>query len=116
MSSCQSAAPPTLVNSSHSRWGINFSHVRRSTFYVLRSWFCSRRERRTENGERRMVQASSPGADVRRVLRAATTAAAFLAVLAGATPAVRGQSGARNGEWPTYGGELANTRYSPLDQ
>ena len=53
---------------------------------------------------------------MRRVLRAATTAATFLAVLAGATPAVRGQSGARNGEWPTYGGELANTRYSPLDQ
>jgi quinoprotein glucose dehydrogenase len=26
------------------------------------------------------------------------------------------QTGARNGEWPTYGGDLANTRYSPLDQ
>ncbi len=53
---------------------------------------------------------------VRIVLRAATGAAAVLAVLAGASLAVRGQSGARNGEWPTYGGELANTRYSPLDQ
>ena len=29
---------------------------------------------------------------------------------------VRGQSGARNGEWPTYGGDLGNTRYSGLDQ
>ena len=29
---------------------------------------------------------------------------------------VLGQSGARNGEWPTYGGDLGNTRYSPLDQ
>jgi quinoprotein glucose dehydrogenase len=29
---------------------------------------------------------------------------------------VRGQSGAKNGEWPTYGGDLGNTRYSPLDQ
>jgi quinoprotein glucose dehydrogenase len=53
---------------------------------------------------------------VRIVLRAATAAAVVLAVLAGASLAVRGQSGARNGEWPTYGGELANTRYSPLDQ
>src|SRR6266487_2557760 len=29
---------------------------------------------------------------------------------------VRGQSGAKIGEWPTYGGDLANTRYSSLDQ
>src|SRR6185295_19498286 len=28
----------------------------------------------------------------------------------------RAQSGAKNGEWPTYGGDLGNTRYSPLDQ
>jgi len=28
---------------------------------------------------------------------------------------VRGQS-SKVGEWPTYGGDLANTRYSPLDQ
>lgn len=27
-----------------------------------------------------------------------------------------GQSGARNGEWKTYGGDLGNTKYSPLDQ
>jgi quinoprotein glucose dehydrogenase len=26
------------------------------------------------------------------------------------------QSGAKNGEWNTYGGDLGNTRYSPLDQ
>ena len=26
------------------------------------------------------------------------------------------QQGAKNGEWPTYGGDLGNTRYSPLDQ
>ncbi|HZP60227.1 MAG TPA: pyrroloquinoline quinone-dependent dehydrogenase [Opitutaceae bacterium] len=26
------------------------------------------------------------------------------------------QSGAKNGEWRTYGGDLGNTRYSPLDQ
>ena len=27
-----------------------------------------------------------------------------------------GQTGASNGEWRTYGGDLGNTRYSPLDQ
>jgi quinoprotein glucose dehydrogenase len=27
-----------------------------------------------------------------------------------------GQSGAPNGEWRTYGGDLGNTRYAPLDQ
>ncbi len=27
-----------------------------------------------------------------------------------------GQSGAKNGEWSTYGGDLGSTRYSPLDQ
>src|ERR1700675_3387660 len=26
------------------------------------------------------------------------------------------QTGAKNGEWPTYGGDLGNTRYSQLDQ
>jgi len=29
---------------------------------------------------------------------------------------VRGQSGAKDGEWRTYGGDLGSTRYSPLDQ
>jgi quinoprotein glucose dehydrogenase len=32
------------------------------------------------------------------------------------TPIVNAQSGAKNGEWRTYGGDLGNTRYSPLDQ
>src|SRR3990167_4114387 len=32
------------------------------------------------------------------------------------TMPVRGQSGARTGEWRTYGGDLRQTRYSPLDQ
>src|ERR1041384_1854914 len=26
------------------------------------------------------------------------------------------QAGAQNGEWRTYGGDLASTRYAPLDQ
>jgi quinoprotein glucose dehydrogenase len=29
---------------------------------------------------------------------------------------VSAQSGAKNGEWRSYGGDLGNTRYSPLDQ
>jgi quinoprotein glucose dehydrogenase len=45
---------------------------------------------------------------------AAAAAAAALAVTF-ATPAVA-QNGAKGGEWPTYGGDLGNTRYSPLDQ
>jgi quinoprotein glucose dehydrogenase len=32
------------------------------------------------------------------------------------TLTVSGQSGAKNGEWRTYGGDLGNTHYSPLDQ
>ncbi len=53
---------------------------------------------------------------MRTFSRTAIAAAAVLAVMAGATLAVRGQSGAKNGEWPTYGGDLGSTRYSPLDQ
>jgi quinoprotein glucose dehydrogenase len=32
------------------------------------------------------------------------------------TPGTVGTLGTKSGEWPTYGGDLANTRYSPLDQ
>jgi len=40
-------------------------------------------------------------------------AAASLVVM---TTWLEAQSGARNGEWRTYGGDLGNTRYAPLDQ
>ena len=33
-----------------------------------------------------------------------------------AIAALKAQSGAKNGEWRTYGGDLGNTRYSPLNQ
>ena len=33
-----------------------------------------------------------------------------------ASTALLAQTGARNGEWPTYGGDLGSTRYSALDQ
>ena len=39
-----------------------------------------------------------------------------VALAATATQLVVAQSGAKNGEWPTYGGDLGHTRYSPLDQ
>ncbi|MFA5907979.1 MAG: PQQ-binding-like beta-propeller repeat protein [Vicinamibacterales bacterium] len=43
--------------------------------------------------------------------------AGVLALLVGlASVAARGQMAPKVGEWPTYGGDLANTRYSPLDQ
>src|SRR5258708_13218070 len=38
----------------------------------------------------------------------------FMLVLAIAP--LTAQQGAKNGEWPTYGGDLGSTRYSPLDQ
>src|SRR5256885_6057262 len=37
-------------------------------------------------------------------------------LLAGATAGLRGQSKPPGAEWTTYGGDLASTRYSPLDQ
>src|SRR6266487_3003639 len=46
---------------------------------------------------------------------AAGAAAAACMLLAGTFP-VTGQSGAKSGEWRTYGADLGNTHYSPLDQ
>ena len=42
--------------------------------------------------------------------------ASLLVVLMWSTVRLPGQTGARNGEWPTYGGDLGHTRYAPLDQ
>jgi quinoprotein glucose dehydrogenase len=39
----------------------------------------------------------------------------FVVLLVAISPLLA-QSGAKNGEWPTYGGDLGNTRYSALDQ
>jgi quinoprotein glucose dehydrogenase len=39
----------------------------------------------------------------------------FLVLLVAISPLLA-QTGAKNGEWPTYGGDLGNTRYSALDQ
>ena len=43
-------------------------------------------------------------------------AAVFCAGLLCVVIPASAQTGAKNGEWPTYGGDLGNTRYSPLDQ
>ena len=50
----------------------------------------------------------------RRSARSVVVSAVTLWALLGAV--TFGQSGARNGEWRTYGGDLGNTRYAPLDQ
>ncbi len=42
--------------------------------------------------------------------------ASLLVVLLWSTVSLPGQTGAKNGEWPTYGGDLGHTRYAPLDQ
>ena len=49
--------------------------------------------------------------------RALRFAAIIFAIpfLSAVSPAAA-QTGAKNGEWPTYGGDLGNTKYSPLDQ
>ena len=46
------------------------------------------------------------------------SSAALIVAAMFALPAqeVSAQHGARNGEWPTYGGDLGNTRYAALDQ
>jgi quinoprotein glucose dehydrogenase len=47
-----------------------------------------------------------------------TRIALFVSLLAALlwTAGPRGQAGAQKGEWPTYGGDLGHTRYSPLDR
>ncbi|MGE3955705.1 MAG: pyrroloquinoline quinone-dependent dehydrogenase [Vicinamibacterales bacterium] len=52
----------------------------------------------------------------RRVTTMGLAAACVWLALAGRQPALHGQAGAQNGEWRSYGGDLGNTRYSPLDQ
>ena len=51
------------------------------------------------------------------VARLARLLGAACVLVSAAVPVViLGQSGAVNGEWRTYGGDLGHTRYSPLDQ
>src|SRR5579863_9632442 len=50
------------------------------------------------------------------ICRRAANALAGVCILVWTMAPLSGQSGAKNGEWTTYGGDLGNTRYSPLDQ
>lgn len=43
-------------------------------------------------------------------------AAGLIILIPGFIPSARPQAGAKDGEWRTYGGDLGNTRYAPLDQ
>jgi quinoprotein glucose dehydrogenase len=49
------------------------------------------------------------------IRRSRAAAVLILALLVPAIP-LSGQSGTKNGEWTTYGGDLGNTKYAPLDQ
>src|SRR5881394_381394 len=52
-----------------------------------------------------------------RVKRTFCTAVIVFAALAiGSDAPLTAQSGAKNGEWRSYGGDIGHTRYSPLDQ
>ena len=51
-----------------------------------------------------------------RILRCGLRVAPLVGLLILASLPIAGQSGARSGEWTTYGADLGNTRYSPLDQ
>ena len=52
-----------------------------------------------------------------RVKRTFCTAVIVFAALAiGSDVPLTAQSGAKNGEWRSYGGDIGHTRYSPLDQ
>src|ERR687898_3503898 len=53
---------------------------------------------------------------LRRSLRVAMRIVPLAALLAGTSLMVSGQTGAKNGEWPHWGADLASTKYSPLDQ
>jgi len=53
---------------------------------------------------------------MRTVTRTVARLGPLVSLLLLTTMPVKGQLGARNGEWRTYGGDLGSTRYSPLDQ
>src|SRR6202521_1888461 len=63
-------------------------------------------------GEWRKLMSRFP----QRVASASSGAFFFWVGLFCATIPVSAQSGAKNGEWRSYGGDLGNTRYAPLDQ
>src|SRR5580693_1571171 len=63
-----------------------------------------------------MDQAGLYGGFVMRRLSQWIAVAAFAACFVADSLPTLAQSGAKNGEWRTYGGDLGSTRYAPLDQ
>ena len=56
---------------------------------------------------------------LRRLARRSASLGVALGIVALTTlqlPGQTGSAGTKSGEWPTYGGDLGHTRYSPLDQ
>jgi quinoprotein glucose dehydrogenase len=52
----------------------------------------------------------------RRLFEQVTGGVALASLLLWGIAPAAAQTGAKNGEWRTYGGDLGNTKYSPLDQ
>src|SRR5580658_1112667 len=61
-----------------------------------------------------MMETKKGQCGMRRLFRRRMALVAYL--LFGVVIPISAQSGAKNGEWNTYGGDLGNTHYSPLDQ
>ena len=53
---------------------------------------------------------------LRTGFKAAMWVAPLAFILTGTTLMVSGQTGVKNGEWPHWGADLGNTKYSALDQ
>ena len=53
---------------------------------------------------------------IARLFRAALVVLPVGAILVCTSMLVSGQSGVKNGDWLHWGGDLGNTKYSPLDQ
>src|SRR3989442_15872885 len=50
------------------------------------------------------------------MLRKITLSLCFCVLVVSSDTSLKAQSGAKNGEWRTYGADLGNTHYSPLEQ
>src|SRR5580765_4591634 len=53
---------------------------------------------------------------VRPVVRSMAIAVSLFAALTSIGTNLSGQNSPKDGEWPTYGGDLKSTKYKPFDQ
>src|SRR5580692_1836178 len=51
-----------------------------------------------------------------RACRVALAAASLVVALVFMSHSIGGQAGIKTGDWPSWGGDLGNTRYAPFDQ